>query len=181
MPDVEVWTEFPLPEDKNIRTLALNLGAPGHRRADDGTLWLNKFDGAVVEFDGEGYYCRHSSSVVGDRELNWVAASGCRGIRRLSIDPGRDEPATFTVRLHFCDPDNDAAGKRVFAVRLQGREVLSKFDPAKAAGGRLRPVVETFRGVELAADTPLVVEFVPGSPSDPATTPILSGIELNLE
>ena len=47
MPEVEVWTEFPLADDKDVRHLALNLGAPGFRRADDGTLWLNYFRGCA--------------------------------------------------------------------------------------------------------------------------------------
>jgi ribosomal protein L24E len=99
MPDVEVWTEFPLTEDKDVRHLALNLGAPGCRRADDGTLWLNFFSGAEIEYNEPGYYCRHSSVVRGDGKLNWVAASGCRSIRRLTINPRRSEPSKFTVRL----------------------------------------------------------------------------------
>ncbi|MEX2113845.1 MAG: PQQ-binding-like beta-propeller repeat protein [Pirellulales bacterium] len=183
MPDVEVWTEFPLSDDKDVRQVALNLGAPGFRRAADGTLWLNNFAGAQVEYDEPGYYCRHSSAVHGDGKFNWVAASGCRGIRRLTIDPGRKEPATFTVRLHFCDPDNEHSGSRVFDVSLQGRTVLAAFDPAAAAGGVLRPIVKEFHGVQLEADKPLLAEFTSRSPVDagPTTFPILNGIELIVE
>lgn len=183
MPEVEVWTEFPLADDKEVQHLALNLGAPGFRRADDGTLWVNNFVGAQVEYDEPGYYCRHTSAVLGDDKLNWVAASGCRGIRRLTINPARTKSASCTVRLHFCDPDNDQGGTRVFDVKLQGGTVLEAFNPALAAGGVLRPVVKEFRGVQLEADKPLLVEFVSRSPSDagPKTTPILNGIELIVE
>ena len=183
MPDVEVWTEFPLTEDKNVRHLALNLGAPGCRRADDGTLWLNSFSGAEIEYNEPGYYCRHSSVVRGNGKLNWVAASGCRSIRRLTIDPRRSEPSKFTVRLHFCDPDNDQIGKRMFDVTLQGNKVLESFDPVAAGGGILRPVVKEFHGVQLDGGKPLIAEFVSRStlPPDPTTTPLLCGIELILE
>ena len=183
MPEVEVWTEFPLSDDKDVRHVALNLGAPGFRRADDGTFWLNYFAGAQVEYDEPGYYCRHSSAVRGDGKLNWVAASGCRGIRRLTLDPGRKEPADVTVRLHFCDPDNDQSGRRVFDVKLQGRTLLEGFDPARAAGGALLPIVKEFHGVHLDANKPLLAEFVSRSPVDagPTTTPILNGIELIVE
>ncbi len=183
MPDVEVWTEFPLTEDEEIRQLALNLGAPGFRRATDGRLWLNTFAGVKVEYDGEGYYCRHASSVVGEGDLNWVAASGCRGIRRLSFDPQRKQAGTFTVRLHFCDPDNDRPAARVFDVKLQGRTVLESFDPAAAAGGAMRPIVQEFRGVQLAANEPLTLEFVSSTSSsrDDGNSPILNGLELILE
>jgi hypothetical protein len=184
MPDVEVWTEFPLAEvNEDVRHVALNLGAPGCRRADDGTLWFNSFVGAEIEYDEPGYYCRHSSVVRGDGALNWVAASGCRGIRRLSLNPARNEAGTFTVRLHFCDPDNDQAGKRMFDVSLQGRKVLESFDVAAETGGVFRPVVKTFQAVQLDADQPLLVDFTPRSTigSGPTTTPILNGIELILE
>ncbi len=178
MPEVDIWTEFPLDDDENVRHVALNLGAPGHRRAADGRLWLNTFVGAEIESDDDGMYCRHTSNVVGDGPLNWVAASGCRGIRRLTLDPRREADGTFTVRLHFCDPDNDRAGKRVFTVKLQGREVLTNFDPAATAGGRLRPTVKEFRGIRLAGEEPLVVEFVSTGSSDPTKSPLLNGIEL---
>jgi outer membrane protein assembly factor BamB len=183
MPEVEVWTEFPLTQTDHVKKLALNLGAPGFRRADDGTLWINHFAGAQVEYDQPGYYCRHLSNVLGDGELNWVAASGCRGMRRLTLHPGRKEPSTVTVRLHFCDPDNEQGGRRVFDVSMQGQKVLDAFDPAKEAGGRMRPFVKVFHGVQLAADQPLVVEFATRSPADagPTTTPILNGIELIVE
>jgi hypothetical protein len=183
MPEVEVWTEFPLSDDKDVRHVALNLGAPGFRRAEDGTLWLNNFAGAQVEYEEPGYYCRHVSVVQGDGKLNWVAASGCRGIQRLTLNPGRKEAATFTVRLHFCDPDNDHGDRRVFDVKLQDNTVLQGFDPAAEAGGALHPVVKEFHGVHLEADKPLVAEFVSRSPvnAGPTTTPILNGIELTLE
>jgi outer membrane protein assembly factor BamB len=183
MPDVEVWTEYPLTDDKDVRHVALNLGAPGCRRADDGTLWVNSFSGAEIEYDEPGYYRRHSSVVRGDGALDWVAASGCRRIRRLSLDPGRTKAGTFTVRLHFCEPDNDEAGKRVFDVTFQGRKVLADFDIAAAAGGMFMPIVKTFHGVHLDANQPLIAEFAPSLSvsSGPTTAPILSGIELILE
>jgi outer membrane protein assembly factor BamB len=183
MPEVETWTEFPLSDDKDVRHVALNLGAPGCRRADDGILWFNFFAGAEIEFDEPGYYCRHSSVVRGDGKHNWVAASGCRGIRRLTLNPARQELGTFAVRLHFCDADNDAAGKRVFDVTIQGSKVLETFDPAAEAGGMFRPIVKEFHGVRLDADKPLQVEFISRSPLDagPTTAPVLNGIELTLE
>lgn len=183
MPGVEMWTEFPLTDNHDVRHLALNLGAPGCHRADDGTMWFNFFAGAEIEYDEPGYYCRHSSVVHGDDKMNWVAASGCRSIRRLSLNPGRSAPGTFTVRLHFCDPDNDESGIRVFDVALQGKKVLENFDIAAEAGGAFRPIVQSFHGVRLDANQPLLAEFNSLSPTgtDATTTPILNGVELILE
>jgi outer membrane protein assembly factor BamB len=179
MPDVEVWTEFPLAAEKELIRLSLNLGAPGFRRAADGTLWLHQHAGAKIEFDGDGYYCRHSSAVAADGELNWVAASGCRGIRRLAIDLGAREPASYSVRLHFCDPDNSEPGKRVFDVYVQNEKVLAAFDPASAAGGVLRPVTKEFTIEQVAAGVPLEVKFVPqGQATEATSAPLLNGIEV---
>jgi hypothetical protein len=188
MPDVEIWTEFPLSAETELRNLSLNLGAPGYRRAPDGTLWVNQHPAATVEFDdrleGAGYYCRHSSALPAAGDLNWVAASGCRGVRRLAINPGAKEPASYVVRLHFCDPDNAEPGRRKFDVTLQGTRVLEAFDPAAAAGGKLRPVIKEFTVDDVAAGTPVEIEFATAGKSATTATlapdelPILNGIEI---
>ena len=42
MPDVETWTFNPIPSSgQRVRRLGINFGAPGDRKADDGTLWLD--------------------------------------------------------------------------------------------------------------------------------------------
>jgi hypothetical protein len=51
----------------------------------------------------------HSSELGGDG-LDWVAASGLRNVRRLSIGLGKGAERRYTVRLHFCEPDDLAAG-----------------------------------------------------------------------
>ena len=41
MPEVETWTSFGAQTPKQpVRRVGINLGAPGDRKADDGTLWL---------------------------------------------------------------------------------------------------------------------------------------------
>ena len=41
-PSAEMWTFNDLPWDgKPVRRVGINFGAPGDRRADDGTLWLD--------------------------------------------------------------------------------------------------------------------------------------------
>ena len=42
MPDVEMWTFNSIPSSgKRVLRLGINFGAPGDRKADDGTLWLD--------------------------------------------------------------------------------------------------------------------------------------------
>lgn len=95
MPDVETWTfhdfESERTEFSRIKQIGLNLGAPGDRRADDGTLWLEfpiiggPSPHLDIEADGKPeYFGRHSSAIT-DGELPWVAASGVEGVASLTV------------------------------------------------------------------------------------------------
>jgi WD40 repeat protein len=180
----EMWPpRTPVPLGVDLKHLALNLGAPGDRRADDGRVWLNEYVNAEVTHDpAMGRFNLYSARVraVDKQALPWVAASGVRGIQRLEIDPrldpARRNGAAFTVRLHFADPDNDAAGRRVFDVRLQGGGVLSDFDIVKEAGGRYAAIVRVFRGVSVKDK--LIVEFAGRAGADASAAPLLCGIEI---
>ncbi|MBX7167729.1 MAG: PQQ-binding-like beta-propeller repeat protein [Pirellulales bacterium] len=180
MPEIEQWTTFDLKDGKNLRHLALNLGAPGNRRAPDGRLWLNSYPQATVEFDGPGYFCQHSSR-VGGSTVPWVASSGCVGITRLVLDPQIDppsaEPARFTVRLYFCEPEEIGPGKRIFNVLLQEQEVLHEFDPVAAAGGTHRAIVREFTGVSVTDRLVVAFTAAGAAAADPATLPLLCGFE----
>lgn len=181
MPEVEVWTELPLDVDEEVTRLALNLGAPGYRRDATGQLWLHQFDGATIEHDEAGLYCHHSSRVADD-PLAWVASSGCRGIRGVTVDLNRDEAARVQVRMHFCDPDNAASGARVFDVVLQGKTVLENFDIVAEAGGPNRRIVRQFVA-DVKKGEPLEIRFVADSAAaaDPQNAPLLNGVELSVE
>lgn len=177
-PEVEMWTQFDLADQPGLATLGLNLGAPGSRRAADGRLWLNRYPHATVEFDDRyGYYNRHATN-IDDDGLRWVAASGCRGIKRLEVDPKREnaDASTYTVRLHFADPDNDQPGQRVFDVGVQGKTVLAALDIVKQAGGRNRTLVKQIEGVTVTDK--IVLTFTNGSGDGRDAVPLLCGVEL---
>lgn len=188
MPEAEVWTFFGAKEVKGtVRRLGLNLGAPGDRRAGDGTLWL--------EFPSVGgtspavqvktiparpeLFRRHPSQVAGS--YGWVASSGAKGLDELKITLTSDakEPTRrYTVRLYFAEPDRRTAGQRVFDVALQGHTVLRDFDVVKEAGGPFRSVVKEFRGVEAGAA--LTVHLTPSAGAAVRET-LLCGVELIAE
>ncbi len=95
MPENEVWT-YGLVATKGtpgqpIRRVGLNLGAPGDRLADSGTLWVNwPPDGGPspqldVQVTGRPRWFRHHSSRVRSGPLPWVAASGAEGLRSLRL------------------------------------------------------------------------------------------------
>jgi hypothetical protein len=86
----------------------------------------------------------------------------------------------YTVRLLFAAVDGEKAGQRVFDVKLQGRAVLAGFDVATESGGALKAVVKEFKAVQ--GGESLILELVPKGPTpDPASMPIISGIELIAE
>jgi hypothetical protein len=109
------------------------------------------------------------------RSFDGKAESAPRLVVRLSS--GSAPPAavggtpTYTVRLHFAEPQDLPPGGRAFDVYLQGNKVLDGFDVAVAAGGPRRCVVKEFTGVTVPEA--LVVELK----SVTSRAPILCGVE----
>jgi hypothetical protein len=180
MPEAEMWTFFGTSEIKGpIKRIGVNLGAPGDRRADDGTLWVEhpsvggKSPAAPVAIDGTGveYFRRHSSR-IGGSGIPWVSASGVKGIKSLTmmIDKDAKEEQPYTVRLHFVEPDGLKPEQRIFDVLLQGQEVLKDFDIAREAGGGDRALVKEFVA---PVSKELKLKFVPRK-----SAPLLCGIEV---
>jgi outer membrane protein assembly factor BamB len=188
MPDVEQWTftGTQLPKEA-VRRLGLNLGAPGDRKAEDGTLWLEypSVGGAspaievAIEPREPEWFRRHSSQVAGPG-LAWVAASGAKGLTSVSVKLAdkNASPRKYTLRLHFMEPDVTQPGERIFSIRVQGRPAVAAFDVVKEAGGRNRSLVKELPGIEVADK--LVIELLPaGDAQMPAS--VLSGIEVQAE
>jgi hypothetical protein len=165
-----------------IRRVGLLLGAPGNRRADNGTLWLEyppaggpspklaiKLEPAKVES-----FRRHASQIEG-LGPTWQAASGVKGLRTLTVNlaGGSDKPRKYTVRLIFTEPDGLAPGQRQFDVALQGQTVCRGLDVSAEAGGPNRMLVKEFRGVEVGAA--LTLKLTPAAGSAAA---VLCGVEV---
>jgi hypothetical protein len=184
MPEAEFWTfNASLAGDDLRERMGINLGAPGDRRDDSGTLWLEfpavggpgpKTDIAVEPAEVE-WFRSHSSLVAGDG-FDWVAASGGQGIRSLVVKVGNDKPRPYTVRLHFAEPESRQPGERRFSIALQGRTVLEGLDVVKEASGPNRGLIREFRGIEIGGE--LRIELTPAS-NRQAT--LLSGVELIAE
>jgi outer membrane protein assembly factor BamB len=193
-PDVEVWTTsaFESPTKEPIARVGINLGAPGDRRAPDGTLWI---DYPVAAFQAYVTYpnpakpasagpqlpvevtpsdvrwFRHHSLRMKGEGLKWVAASGARGIRSLKVTLPAPATNAYTVRLVFAEPDQGKAGERVFDVAIQGQRVIEKLDIVAAAGAPLTVLTREFRNIRPGAA--LTVELTPVKGE-----PVLSGVEL---
>jgi hypothetical protein len=98
-------------EPKPVRQVGINLGAPGNRYAENGTLWLEfpsvggpSPDVPVrAEYDQPQWYRHHNSRVEG--EYNWIAASGVAGLRevriRMFIQPGKNPSRVDAFDKHI--------------------------------------------------------------------------------
>jgi hypothetical protein len=81
------------------------------------------------------------------------------------------------VRLGFCEPEHDEAGKRVFGLKLQGKVVVEDFDIAGEGGGKNVAVFKEFRDVEII--DALAIELVSrGEEGVKSAAPLLSSIEV---
>ena len=180
-----------------VSHLALNFGAPGEMRDDNGTLWFAyprpstkvgqgafrnyglKFDLQEKVLPGMGFFQRDFRGVTYDNtQESWKCTSGVRGIRECSIPVlDGDEPGTFRVRLGFVAEEGEEEGQRVFNIRLQGRVVVGEFDPVKEAGGDNRVIVKEFKNLEIVKELKLELVPVRDDPSE-REAPILHFMEI---
>ncbi|HUW55370.1 MAG TPA: malectin domain-containing carbohydrate-binding protein, partial [Planctomycetota bacterium] len=187
-PDLEQWSFFGrVPVRDRVKRVGLNLGAPGDRRDERGTLWLDcpSVGGPSPDIpvkltpENAERFCHRSSRVEGGG-LRWVAASGFKGLSEVTVTlaPEADDEQTYSVRLHFCEPDPVGPGRRLFSVAIQGEKVLEDLDVVREAGGPDRTLVREFKGVKVKNDLTITL-----SPSEGAEVPapVLSGIEIIAE
>jgi outer membrane protein assembly factor BamB len=204
MPGVEQWvTYFGSSGEGPLQRVGINLGAPGNRRAPDGRFWIaypllpyidnpEKESGlavaVAVEASEDGFYTRHVSSTSG--ALNWVAASGCRGIERLEVPLNQQGAALCQVDLVFAEPDYERAGRRLIDIRIEGEIVLRGLDIFAEAQGRNRALVKSFGDIAVT-DGAVTVELAPGTPVVEAmgthaavaetAQPVLSGLAVSVQ
>ncbi|MFC1735153.1 PQQ-binding-like beta-propeller repeat protein [Candidatus Hydrogenedentota bacterium] len=185
-----------------VKRLALNLGAGGDMRDEEGNLWLahprlpttsaDNHGTYGIEFDIEDEYHEemeyfrrdHRELELEDSSKPWLFSSGCigpMGYRIPLLDRIWDSGSgSYTVRLGFLASPEDEAGQRVFDVKLQGSVVEENLDIAQAASGSRKPVVREYMGITVEND--LLIKFVPKSERmTDETTPLLNFIEILLE
>jgi hypothetical protein len=196
MPEVETWTTNPFPVDGGkgrIKHIGINFGAPGARRATDGAMWV-EFPpivagslplGLEITGDDLAYYRRHASVAGG--ELPWVACSGANGVARVKLTlptasdedsaNSQDKESSYTLRLHFAEPEEAVPGRRLFDVLVQERLVLPDVDVLADAGAAWVGTSRTISGI-VPSDGHVTIDF---RPHQSGMRPILAGLEVIAE
>jgi hypothetical protein len=182
LPEADAWTFSALSETDDLKQIGLNLGAPGDRRSESGTLWFDypSQGGPSPELDvatepkNVEWFSRHPSTVTG--EAAWITASGGEGLRKLTVDvpESLSTQTAWTVRLYFAEPEAIEPSDRVFSIALQNQTVAPEFDIAQEADGTGKSLIKEFPGIKPARD--LTIELTPTNGS--IREPILCGIEV---
>jgi outer membrane protein assembly factor BamB len=187
-PEVEAWSfTTNRPVKGVVRQVGVNLAAPGSRKADNGTLWVEYPPAggpsprlSIRTTPSAPATFRMHTSQVAASPLAWVGSSGLRGLGRIEVPLGADKagPRRYIVRMVFLEPDAVEAGRRLFDVSIQDKAVLSRLDIAAEAGGNRRVLVREFHGILIDRD--LVIELRPCADAEVAET-VLSGVEVSAE
>lgn len=154
------WGAIP-PEELTgkLQRVGINFGAPGDRKTEDGTLWLDypsvggPSPSVAVQTDppSPDFYYRHSVWIEGGEGWPWVAASGAKGLRSVTVSGLKS--GQYTVRLTFAEPDASIhEGARVFEVAVQDELQLGDFDVRRAGGGAMRAVTKSVTNLAVGTD-----------------------------
>ena len=183
-----------------VKHLALNLGAPGDRRDEQGKLWVayprpkenwasskSRLGGRMSlrvaakfeTIEGGGFYNQPANGLkVATVEPTWVAASGCRGVRSARItlvDEGQPD-GQYTVRLVLARADAVEARSKPVTIKIQGQVVKRGFAIGQSTDGSNGAVTQEFSGVKVQDD--LTIEFTPEfGGAQPTASLVLHSIE----
>jgi alpha-tubulin suppressor-like RCC1 family protein len=152
------WSTFAA-EGYDKNTLIMNFQGPGTLVSKNDVLRLRTLKDARF-----------------DTALPWgpTSFSSCHLFTAVSFntvagDLGKNR--TYTVRMHFTEPDDLVAGQRKFDVAIQGATKLIDFDIAASAGGARKSIIKEFTGITVKDI--LTVNFTPK-----AGVPVVSGMEI---
>ena len=123
--------------------MGINFGAPGDRRADNGTLWLewpsNRGPSPAVKLElnpEDAEFFTHDPTWIEGNGPRWIGASGVSGVSGITLWLTDETSAQasiqerlYNVSLYFTEPEDSKPGERQFDIRIQGQTVSKGFDP----------------------------------------------------
>jgi outer membrane protein assembly factor BamB len=173
MPDVEMWTFNEIRDEgagkDRILSLGINFGAPGDRRSESGTLWLDypsvggPSPDIEISVEGSADYFRHHSSRISGEGSAWVCASGVEGARKITVnlvpspdtDAGAEGPVDNTDDAEHGGRETQPAGSSTYPYTV--RLYFAEPEDSIKTGERVVDVAlqgqVVIRGFDVAAQT----------------------------
>lgn len=118
MPDIELWSidtsALADSHGKRIERLGINFGAPGDRRDQEGTLWLEypavsgDSPPLSLELDPAATMYQHHSSAHAGEPLSWVLASGVENVNELRLAMKMRDQYSLSSGLPILHEHDDA-------------------------------------------------------------------------
>ncbi|QDT42968.1 outer membrane biogenesis protein BamB [Gimesia alba] len=151
MPEIEIWTNSQLGTDAKssttVKQAGINFGAPGDRRAQNGTLWLDypsvggQSPDLEVSISNQEYdrFRRHALKVIEpqpEHGLNWVAASGIIDPGKITIAINQHKKQSHPEGIPIAGVEDDAEEDSKGEVKLHSSDLelgLDKGDPQVVA------------------------------------------------
>jgi len=170
MPDVEIWTTSELGTGAKSSTLVnqvgINFGAPGDRRSDNGTLWLDypsvggqspdiQVTIANKDFDRYRHHSLKIVEPVPQNGLNWVAASGIENPQKITIAINQQAKQLPLEGIAIAGVEDDAEENAQGEVRLHSSDLELGLD-----AGDPQVVALRFTDIPLAASDELEAAYI---------------------
>lgn len=151
MPDIEIWTNSELGTGSDsaalVKQAGINFGAPGDRRAKNGTLWLDypsvggQSPDLKVSISNKDYVpFRHHALKMKESapsdSLNWVAASGIENPHKITIAINHNSEKMQAEGIPIAGVEDDAEEDSKGEVKLHSSDLelgLDARDPQVVA------------------------------------------------
>lgn len=172
------WTIYSAVGAKTpVQRLAINLGAPGDRKDSLGQIWFSyprrdayQQTSLDIQLDlrpqfgpgGEFGSCAENRIATSTSETPWIYTSWAQGLNQLTLPllSEGDDPANYTIRLHFAEPRTQTT---VLDVLFNGSRVLTDVSVAASVEDSLQPTMREIRNVLVERDLVIDLQAKSGS------------------
>jgi len=172
-----------------VKNMSLNLGAPGDRRAADGTLWLayprpnpHKVTSLDLAFDlkpkftaGGFTSVNAAAQPVTGAVTPWLYTSWASGLSEMTLPlrGEKDRPATYDLKLHFAQL---RVGMARFDIEINGKVVLTDVEVSRERGSEPVAQIKVIPGIDVERD--LTMKLIAKVSDDAKARVVLNAIEV---